>query len=114
MEQLIHLAEPISATLFGFPAHWSAWFGTLGYLLLVFTPGAWFTFGLSLNGISFWARLLIAIVLSPLVVCVEFYAARLLGFPFGLTAVLLVVLNIPAIYLVWKCRGQIATLDRGD
>jgi len=104
----------MSSVFLHFPNDWLAWFGTLGYLLLVFTPGAWITFGLSLDGIAFWARLSLAVVLSPLIVCIQFYALRLLGIPFGSTAVLLIVLNMPAIYLVWKRRGRIATLHRSD
>jgi len=104
----------MSSVFLDLPSDWLAWFGTLGYLLLVFTPGAWITFGLALDGIPFWARLSLAVVLSPLIVCVEFYVLRLLGIPFGPTAILLIVLNVPAMYLVWKRRGQIATLHRAD
>ena len=114
MGQLLHVSAFGSAALLHFSRHWFPWFGTVGYLLLVSTPGAWVAFGLSLDEISFWTRLCIAIVLSPLVVSVEFFAVRLLGIPFGTTAVLLVVLNLPAIYLVWKRRVQIPIPVRGD
>src|SRR5271166_6050655 len=109
-----HILTSMSPAFLHFPADWLAWFGTLGYLLLVFTPGAWITFGLALNGIPFWARLSLAVVLSPLIVCVEYYALRLLGIPFGSTAILLIVLNMPATYLVWKRRAPVATLHRSD
>jgi hypothetical protein len=89
-------------------------FGVLGYLSLVFTPGAWITFGLSLDRIPFWARLWTGAMLSPLVVCAEFYLIRLMGIPFGTTAVILVLVNLPAIYLVWKRRGKFASVKRGD
>jgi hypothetical protein len=80
----------------------------------VFTPGAWITFGLALDGIPLWARLFTGAMLSPLIVCLEFYAVRLMGVPFGPTAVLLVLLNLPAIYLIWKRRVRIAPLNRSD
>ncbi|HXM20926.1 MAG TPA: hypothetical protein VN948_06650 [Terriglobales bacterium] len=89
-------------------------FGVMGYLLLVFTPGAWITFGLALDRIPFWARLLTGAMLSPLVVCAEFYLLRLMGAPFGATAVILVLVNLPAIYLVWKRRGKLASVKRSD
>ncbi len=92
----------------------TALFGVVGYLLLMFIPGAWITFGLSLDRIPFWARLLTGAMLSPLVVCSEFYLIRLMGVPFGATAVILVVGNLPAIYLIWKQRGKFASVKRSD
>src|SRR5580700_6800285 len=86
--------------------------GAVGYLLLLFTPGAWITFGLSLGNLPFWARLLIAAMLSPLVACGEFYAIRLTGIPFGTTAVILAIVNLPAIYLIWKVGVRAAPVDR--
>jgi hypothetical protein len=94
--------------------NWPAWLGVLAYLLLVFTPGAWISFGLPLRGISFWIRICMAVVLSPTIVCVEFYAIRLLGVSFESTALLLVLLNLPAIYLLWKGRGSLREVQRGD
>jgi hypothetical protein len=96
------------------PGDLPAWLGALGYVLLVFAPGAWITFGLALDGIPFWARLFTGAALSPLIVCVEFYAIRLVGIPFELTAVLLVILNLPAIYFVWKRRIKVVPLHRSD
>lgn len=93
------------------PGGLSAWFGALGYLSLVFTPGAWVAFGLSLDDIPFWARLFTGAVLSPLIVCGEFYAIRLAGIPFGPTSLILVILNLPALYLVWKRRPRVASVD---
>ena len=88
--------------------------GGLAYVLLVFTPGAWISFGFPLKGARFWIRICVAIVLSPTIVCAEFYALRLLGVPFSNTAVLLVFLNLPAAYLVWRRRGRLQELHRGD
>jgi hypothetical protein len=94
------------------PGEVSAWFGVLGYLLLVFTPGAWIMFGLSMDEIPFWARLLISAMLSPLIVCAEFYTLRLIGIPFGPVAIILVFLNLPALYLIWRRRANIGALNR--
>jgi hypothetical protein len=89
-------------------------FGVLGYVLLIFAPGAWITFGCALDGISFWVRLMTGVMLSPLVVCAEFYVIRLIGVPFGSTAVILVIFNLSAVYLIWKRRGQVASQTRSD
>jgi len=102
----------MSMFLLPIPAGLSAWLGALAYLLLVFTPGAWITFGLALESLPFWARLFTAAMLSPLIVCAEFYAVRLIGVPFGPTAAVLVILNLPAIYLAWKRRPRVGIPDR--
>ena len=49
-----------------------------------------------------------------LVVSSEFYALRLMGIPFGPTAILLVAINLPTIYLIWKRRTEIGVLHRAD
>ena len=96
------------------PGNWPAGFGDLAFVLLVFAPGAWITFGLPLKNIAFSLRVCLAIVLSPTIVCAEFYALRLIGVPFPITAVLLVVLNLPAAYLIWRRRGTLREVGRGD
>jgi hypothetical protein len=111
---MLNFAQRIPLLLAYISGNVSALFGVLGYLSLVFTPGAWITFGLSLDCIPFWARLLTAAMLSPLVVCAEFYLIRLTGIPFETTAVILVLVNLPAIYLVWKRRGKLAPVERID
>ena len=94
--------------------NWPSWLGGFAYLLLVFMPGAWIAFGLSLNGVGFWLRLCISIVLSPAIVCGEFYALRLCGVSFPVTAVLLVLLNLPAAWLVWRRREGLRPAGKGD
>jgi hypothetical protein len=64
---------------------------------LVVLPGAWITFGLPLATLPFWARLLGAVAITPLLLCVEFYALRLIGLSFETTAVVLAVANLPAL-----------------
>jgi hypothetical protein len=85
---------------------------TAAFLLLAFAPGAWVAFGLPLDGMKFRIRLLTAMMLSPLIVCGEFYAIRLTGVPFEVTAVLLAILNLPAGYLIWKRRVKMSVVDR--
>ena len=87
--------------------------GILACSLLVFAPGAWITFGLSLRSIPFSGRLFTGAVLSPLVVCAEFYALRLMGVPFGPTAITLVVINLPALYLIWRHAPKVWVPTRG-
>ena len=82
--------------------------GILAFAALVFLPGAWITFGLTGLRLPFSARLCGGAVLSPLVVCLQFYALRLLGLPFESTAKLLPLLNLPALYLVLKQRRQVS------
>jgi hypothetical protein len=88
------------------------WLGLLAYLCLVFTPGAYIAFGIPLKGISFSIKLCLAVILSPTIVCAEFYALRLFGVPFSTTAVALVFLNLPATYLIWKARKTIQNSGR--
>src|ERR1700680_540120 len=111
---MLNFAQRIPLPLAYIFGNVSTLFGVLGYLLLVFTPGAWITFGLSLDRIPFWARLLTGAMLSPLVVCAEFYLIRLAGIPFGTTAVILVLVNVPAIYLVWRRRGKLSSMKGSD
>jgi hypothetical protein len=96
------------------PSGWPAWLGGTAYLLLVFTPGAGISFCFPLKGIGFWIRVCLAIVLSPTIVCAEFYALRLLGVPFPATAVFLVLLNLPAAYLIWRQSRGLLKVHRND
>src|ERR1700680_4106336 len=111
---MLNLAQHIPLPLAYVSGNVSTLLGVLGYLLLVFTPGAWITFGLSLDRVPFWARLLTGAMLSPLVVCAEFYLIRLTGIPFWTTALMLVLVNLPAIYLVWKRRGKLSSMKGSD
>lgn len=53
-------------------------------------------------------------MLSPIVVCLQFYAFRLLGASFDLTVILLVFVNLPTIYFIWKRRRDITIPDRNS
>lgn len=86
--------------------------GVIGNAVLVFLPGAWITFGIPSRGVPFWAKLLAGVMLAPFAVGLQFYACRLLGLSFEATAVLLVFLNLPALYLVWRAREAVLRLDR--
>jgi hypothetical protein len=83
------------------------------FLLLALAPGAYITFGLALESLPFWARLFTAGMLSPLVVLFEFYAVRLAGLSPDATPIALVLLNVPALFLIWKSRRP-ARLSRGQ
>lgn len=85
--------------------------GILAFLILMFLPGTWVSFGLRLNT-PFWARVFIGSMLSPLVVCLQFYAVRLLGASFELTCVLLAIGNAPALILILKNHGRWRFPDR--
>jgi hypothetical protein len=85
----------------------------LGFAILVTLPGAWITFVARPADLPFWARLLIAVALTPLVLGVQFYALRLLGAPFALTTLLLVGLNLPAAFWVWREARTCRLPDRG-
>jgi len=74
----------------------------IGCAVLMLLPGAWVSFSQALPGFSFAVRMAYAVVLSPLLLAVQFYAIRLLGPSFETTAVLLVLLNLPAAYLVLR------------
>lgn len=80
--------------------------GVLGWFSLIFLPGAWITFGLPLNELKFWIRFLIGMSLAPFVVNLQFYALRLSGVTFENTVLFLVVINLPALFLIWKQRSK--------
>jgi hypothetical protein len=103
----------VPAFLLFISAHWSSWLGGVAYLVLLFAPGAWITFLVPMGDTPFWGRLFTGAMLSPLIVGVEFYIIRFLGIPFGSTAWVLVVLNLPAIYLIWKRRVTAAPISGG-
>jgi hypothetical protein len=67
---------------------------------LLFLPGSWIAFGRPAAEHPFRARLALAVVLSPLVVVLEFYAFRAIGVSFATTGVALAVMNLPAVLLV--------------
>jgi hypothetical protein len=73
-------------------------------MAFIFLPGAWISFGLPLPGIPCWTKLALAMVLTPLVVAVEFYVLRLLGASFQLTVGLIVIGNLPALVLILRQR----------
>lgn len=84
----------------------------VAYVLLTILPGAWITFGLPLKGLSFWIKLLIGIILTPVVVAAQFYLLRLATLPFVPTSIALVVLNLPALYLIYRAREPFPHLDK--
>src|SRR3954452_13667351 len=88
------------------PLH-SSWLGVLAFLLLVFAPGAWVTFGLRLFQVPFWARLFTGAMLSPVIVAVQFFCLRSAGLRFETTIFGLVLVNAPALWLIRKNAGKL-------
>jgi hypothetical protein len=76
----------------------------LAFLSLTLLPGAWVTFSRWGQNLSTRARLFVGLMLSPLVVILQFYMARGLGFSFSTTTVLLVLMNLPAALLIARTR----------
>lgn len=74
----------------------------LGFVVVVFLPGAWITFGVPRLLWPFWIRVSLGAILSPLVVCIQFYVARLLGTSFEATVLVIVGINLPVLLLVLR------------
>jgi hypothetical protein len=85
--------------------------GVAAFLVISILPGAWISFGLPLQRLSFWARLLLGVLLAPIVIVFEFYPVRLLGASFERTALILVLINLPALILIWRHARRIQVPD---
>lgn len=77
-----------------------------GFLILLFLPGAWISFGIRLQGLSFWPRLFTGLMMSPLVVLVQFIVFRTLGMSFEKVSFVLILINLPAFYLIIRRSGE--------
>src|SRR6516162_4193173 len=86
--------------------------GSIGFVVLIFLPGAWITFSPAFKYIRFWIRLLLGVILAPIVVLVQFYILRLWGISFELASILSVALNLPAVYLIYQQRSKWTLVDR--
>ncbi len=102
------LTNLLSSLLFDIPRLW----GWLGFLFLLFLPGAWISFGLRLSDLSFWPRLFTGLMLSCFVVLPQFGVIKLLGASFETTSYILVLVNLPALYLIVRCRRAAQLSDR--
>ena len=85
------------------------WFEWLAVLLL---PGVLVAFALPLRNLGGWSKLAIGIVLSPLLVAVEFYALRLINIPFEYLSTVIAVMNLPAIALLYSKRTEFSRPSR--
>jgi hypothetical protein len=86
--------------------------GWLGWASLVYLPGAYVLFGLKLDQLSFGIRAISSILISPIVVVAQFYLLRLLNFDFNNCCYILIVLNLPALVLMWYRRPTEFKIDR--
>lgn len=87
--------------------------GFFGALVLFVLPGSWIAFGDRGTTLTLRVRLSLAVVLSPLVVILEFYVLRFAGLSFDRTAVVLPLLNLPAAWLVARhARGVMLPRSR--
>ena len=63
-------------------------------------PGAWLTHALPACRMGFLPRLALAVVLSPLVIVIEFYVFRLAGVSFAATSVAILIISFASLPLV--------------
>ena len=82
--------------------------GLIAFLVVSILPGAWITFGLPLANVSFSVRFFAAITLSPFVIFLQFYLVSPLGLSFPATALLLLGVNTPALWVIWRRIDSIA------
>lgn len=86
--------------------------GVFDTLLLTLLPGTWVTFGLPLKGLPFWVKVIMGVMLAPVVLAIEFYPIRLVGIPFDWASWILVLINLPALYLVVRQAGKFSFPNR--
>jgi hypothetical protein len=72
------------------------------FLILIVLPGAWLSFGLRLNEVTWKARLALGIALSPLVVGLEVCLLKLVGVSFGHAVFVVVATALPSIFLILR------------
>ncbi|QDV35365.1 hypothetical protein [Tautonia plasticadhaerens] len=83
--------------------------------LLMVLPGAWVAFGPRRLEIPWSARLALAVVLSPLVLPAQVIGLELLGVGFSPASWAALVLNLPALVLIWRRSSRpVLAADRGE
>lgn len=85
--------------------------GVLGAFSLFVLPGSWIAFAGRKATPPFRVRLSLAVILSALVVVLEFYLLRWSGLAFDTTTDLLPLVNLPAAYLVWRAGRGVTLPD---
>lgn len=70
--------------------------------LLLILPGAWLVFGQRSTHLSFLARLVLAVALSPPTVAIQFYFLRLAGLTFEQVVPTLQVINLGSLLLILR------------
>jgi len=76
--------------------------GVLFLAGLTVLPGAWITFSLPFDEFSWKVRLALAVALSPAILAVQFLALELTGIEFAQTALILVVINVSAGFILLR------------
>lgn len=73
-------------------------------IIISFTllPGAWVACGLPLDALRWPVRLAFSGVLSPIILALQMLLLKALGLPFVLIPLVLFVVNLPALYLIWR------------
>jgi hypothetical protein len=74
--------------------------GILFIAILSVFPGAWITFGLPLDELDWEVRLALGVALSPAILGLQLVIMKLLGIEFAWAAPILVILNLPNIFLI--------------
>lgn len=74
----------------------------LGFTLL---PGAWVACGLRLEALQWPTRLALGGVLSPIILALQMLLLKAVGLPFALIPPILFVVNLPALFLIWRTVG---------
>lgn len=81
------------------------------FIALIILPGACLCFSPPARMLGAWSRLCLSIVLSPLVLFVQFYLLRLLDLPVVALPLVLALVNAPAIYFIFKARREFVLPD---
>lgn len=75
-------------------------------------PGAWVAYGFALPTIRWPARLALSGALSPIMLAFQVLLCKTVGIPFAVIPPLLLLLNLPALWLCWRGRPTAAAHQR--
>ena len=75
-------------------------------------PGSWFAFSRPFGRFDWTSRLAIAVALSPAVLGLELLATKLAAVPFSVAAFVVVLMNLPAAFLIGRSLSSVARQAR--